>query len=135
MKTRISLILALASSCSFAGTPVNEATGIQASDQSPSWWLTIAPYGWVTATDGDMGVAGLVAPVDISFKDTLDDFELAFMLAIEGGFDRWAFGFDGIFAASSGSAGLPAGTAPYTEATVDFDQFFGRVHAGYQVIA
>ena len=134
MKTKLPLILALAASSSFAGTPVSQTTDIQITAPSSAWWLTIAPYGWVTTTDGDMGVAGLVAPVDISFKDTLDDLELAFMLAIEGGFDRWAFGFDGIFAASSASAGLPAGAAPYTKATVDFDQFFGRVHVGYQVL-
>ena len=29
---------------------------------------------------------------------------------------------------------LPA-AAPDTEATVDFDQFFGRIHAGYQILA
>ena len=137
MKTKLTLILALASASAFAGTAPPENIGIQpAQSSSPSGcWLKITPYAWVTATDGDMGVAGLVAPVDISFKDTLDDLELAFMLAAEGGFDRWAFGIDGSYAASSSSAGLPAGAAPYTKASVDFDQFFGRVHAGYQVIA
>lgn len=134
MKTKLAIILGLSAASSFAGTSVSQTTDIQITDPSSAWWLTIAPYGWVTATDGDMGVAGLVAPVDISMKDTLDDLDLAFMLAIEGGFDRWAFGFDGIFAASSGSAGLPAAAAPYTNAAVDFDQFFGRVHVGYQVL-
>lgn len=137
MKSKITLLtLILTVVPSFAGSPVSPAaSGIQTTEQSSAWWLTINPYGWVTATDGDMGVAGLVAPVDISMKDTLDELELAFMLAIEGGFDRWAFGFDGIYAASSSSAGLPAAAAPYTRASVDFDQFFGRVHVGYQVIA
>ena len=134
MKTKLAIILALSACPSLAGTPVSRTTDIQITGPSSAWWLTIAPYGWVTATDGDMGAAGLVAPVDISFKDTLDDLELAFMLAAEAGFDRWAFGFDGIFAASSASAGLPTGATPYTKATVDFDQFFGRVHVGYQVL-
>jgi hypothetical protein len=136
MKTKIAIILGLSAASSFAGTSVSEeSTVVQTTEPSSAWWLTIAPYGWVTATDGDMGVAGVVAPVDISMKDTLDDLELAFMLAIEGGFDRWAFGFDGIYAASSSGAGLPAAAAPFTRASVDFDQFFGRVHAGYQVIS
>lgn len=134
MKTKLAIILGLSSAISFAGTSVIENTVVQTSEPSSAWWLTIAPYGWVTTTDGDMGVAGVVAPVDISMKDTLDDLELAFMLAIEGGFDRWTFGFDGIYAASSSSAGLPASAAPYTRASVDFDQFFGRVHIGYQVL-
>jgi hypothetical protein len=135
MNTKLTLfILALAVCPSFAGTSVSESTVVHAPENSSPWWLTIAPYGWVTATEGDMGVAGRVAPVDISFKDTLEDLDLAFMLAIEGGFDRWAFGFDGIFATSSASATLPAGAAPYTRATLDFDQFFGRFHIGYQIL-
>jgi len=133
MKTP-TLLLALATASSFAGTSVSETTAIQTPEQSSDWWLTVTPYGWVTATDGDMGVAGRVAPVDISFKDTLEDLEFAFMLAAEAGIDRWAFGFDGIFGAFSSGGNLPAGAAPYTKATVDFDQFFARVHAGYQVI-
>lgn len=134
MKTKIAFILALTSASSFAGTPVSENLTIQPTQAASDWWLTIAPYSWVTATEGDMGVAGNVAPVDISMKDTLDDLEFAFMLAVEGGFDRWVFGFDGIYAASGSSGVLPPAAAPRTNATVDFDQFFGRVHVGYQVI-
>jgi hypothetical protein len=134
MKTKLAIILALSTISSFAGVSVGETTAMQTPDPSSDWWLTIAPYGWVTATEGDMGVAGRVAPVDISMKDTLEDLEMSFMLAVEGGFDRWAFGFDGIFGGFSSGGNLPTGAAPYTDATVDFDQFFARVHAGYQVI-
>ena len=134
MKPKLAIILSLSTAASFAGTSVNESTAVQTTDPSSDAWLTIAPYGWVTTTDGDMGVAGRVAPVDISMQDTLDELELAFMLAIEGGFGRWAFGLDGIYAGSSSSATLPAVAAPYTDATVNFDQFFGRAHAGYRVI-
>ena len=134
MKTKLALILALASASSFAGTSSPENIDIQPTQTSSDWWLTITPYGWVTATDGDMGVAGRVAPVDISFQDTLEDLELAFMLAAEGGIDRWVSGFDGIYGAFSSSADLPAPFGLYTKATVDFDQFFGRVHAGYQIV-
>jgi hypothetical protein len=135
MKTKLALILAIASSHAFAGTSPVETAEIQVNEQDSSWWLTITPYGWVTATDGDMGVAGRVAPVDISFKDTLEDLELAFMVAAEAGYDRWVFGIDGIYGAFSSGAALPVAAAPFTDATVDFDQFFGRVHAGYQVIS
>jgi len=133
MKTKLSFIYAIVASCAFAGTASVETTEIEIQENSSSWWLNITPYAWITATDGDMGVAGRVAPVDISFQDTLDDLDFAFMLAIEGGFDRWAFGFDGIYGAFSSSAALPAAAAPFTNATVDFDQFFARVHVGYQV--
>jgi hypothetical protein len=134
MKAKLPVILSIFTCHAFAGTTVTEAPVIQAPEDPAAWWMTIAPYGWVTATDGDMGVAGRVAPVDISFEDTLEDLEFSFMLAVEGGIDRWAFGFDGIFGAFSSGGKLPAGAAPYTDATVDFEQFFARVHAGYQVI-
>jgi hypothetical protein len=58
MKTKLAIILGLSAASSFAGTSVSQTTDIQITDPSSAWWLTIAPYGWVTATDGDMGVAG-----------------------------------------------------------------------------
>jgi hypothetical protein len=130
-----SIILPFLLTChAIAGTAVVQPSPIQAPEPASSWWFTLAPYGWVTATEGDMGVAGRVAPVDISMKDTLEDLEFAFMIAAEAGIDRWVFGIDAIYGASSGSAALPPAAAPFTRATVDFDQFFGRVHVGYQVI-
>jgi hypothetical protein len=129
-------IIPIALTChALAGTTVVEQSIVQTPDKSSSsWWLTIAPYAWVTATDGDMGVAGRVAPVDISFRDTLEELEFAFMIAAEAGIDRWVFGIDALYGASSSSATLPAAAAPFTRGAVDFDQFFGRIHAGYQVI-
>lgn len=135
MKTKTAIILSLAISPAFAGSPITQAPAVQAPAESSPWWLTVTPYGWVTATEGDMGVAGIVAPVDISFEDTLEDLELSFMIAIDGGFDRWAFGIDAIYGAFSSGADLPAGAAPFSRASLDFDQFFGRIHAGYQVIS
>ena len=129
------LVLCLLSLPAFAGSPAAENPVITPPANENSWWLNVTPYAWVTATEGDMGVAGRVAPVDISMKDALEDLELAFMIGIEGGIDRWAFGFDGIYGAFSSGAALPAIAAPFTDATVDFDQFFSRMHAGYQVVA
>lgn len=91
-----------------AGTTVVEPSPIQAPEPASSWWFTLAPYGWVTATEGDMGVAGRVAPVDISMKDTLEDLEFAFMIAAEAGIDRWVFGIDAIYAASSRNGSVDA---------------------------
>jgi hypothetical protein len=118
-----------------AGTTAIESTAIDMPHNPSDWWCNITPYVWVTVTNGDMGAAGLTAPVDISMKDALEDLEFAFMLAIEGGIDRWAFGFDGIYGAFSDGGNLPAAAAPFTDVNVDFDQFLCRVHAGYQVIS
>jgi hypothetical protein len=135
MKTKLILILAMLPAFIRAGTPSQEDTLIASSAPSAAWWTRITPYGWLTATEGDMGVANRVAPVDISMADTLEDLEIAMMLAIEGGYDRWVIGVDAIYAESSASAALPAIAAPFTRASVDFDQFFGRAHAGYQVVS
>jgi hypothetical protein len=129
-------IIPLVLSChALAGTPVVESVAMDPPEEPHTWWYNITPYVWIVATDGDMGVAGLTAPVDISMKDSLEDLEFSFMLAIEGGIDRWVFGFDGIYGAFSDGGNLPAAAAPFTYVTVDFDQFLCRVHAGYQVIA
>jgi hypothetical protein len=129
-------IIPLVLTChALAGTTAIESTAVDVPENPSAWWLSITPYVWVTATDGDMGAAGLTAPVDISMKDALEDLEFAFMMAIEGGIGRWAFGFDGIYGAFSDGGNLPAAAAPFTDVTVDFDQFLCRVHAGYQVIA
>lgn len=135
MKFKLSLILAFVTSTAFGGTSSSKSPVVEPVKPASSWWFTLTPYSWVTTTKGDMGVLGRVAPVDISFSDTLDDLEFAYMMAVEGGFDRWAFGFDGIYAASSSRASLPANSVTsFTRATVDFDQFFARLHAGYRVI-
>jgi hypothetical protein len=129
-------IIPILLSCrALAGTPAIEAAATVTPANTSACWLNVTPYGWVAATEGDMGVAGRVAPVDISMKDTLEDLELAFMMAVEGGIGRWAFGFDGIYGAFSDGSNLPPAAAPFTDATVDFDQFFSRLHAGYQIVA
>ena len=129
-------IIPLILSChALAGTPALESVAIDTPEESHTWWYNITPYAWIVATDGDMGVAGLAAPVDISMKDSLEDLEFSFMIGMEGGIDRWVFGLDGIYGAFSDSASLPAAVVPLSDVTVDFDQFFGRLHFGYQVIA
>ena len=133
MKINIALLTLLTSSSLMAGTSSHDAMEIVTPSSTSSWWLNITPYGWLTATEGDMGVAGRIAPVDISFQDTLENLDFAFMLAMETGFDRWAFGIDAIYGAFTSDAALPSSADPYTQATVDFDQFFARVHVGFHV--
>jgi hypothetical protein len=135
MKSKSILLLALTASAAFGGSPAIQDNVITTETPAPrSYWLNVLPYGWVTDTDGDMGIANRVVPVDISFEDTLSDLDLAFMLSIEGGINRWVFGVDGLYGAFSSSASLPPATAPFTRASVDFDQFFARGHIGYRLI-
>lgn len=56
----------------YAGAITGKAS-VPPAPADDGWWFRLAPYAWVTATEGDLGLAGLVAPVDIGFDDTLDE--------------------------------------------------------------
>ncbi len=61
------------------------------------WWFRAAPYGWLTAMEGDVGIGRLSAPVDISISDTLDSLDMAFMGVFEVGKGNLSVGLDVIY--------------------------------------
>jgi hypothetical protein len=69
------------------------------------WWFRAAPYGWLTAIDGDISIGELSAPVDISMGDTLDNVDMAVMGVIEAGYDRWSLGVDLVYGKTSEDIG------------------------------
>ena len=101
MKThpiRNSILLALLASATLAqaGTPVAApvAEPVQSGD---GWWFRAAPYVWLTAIEGDVGVGPISTPVDISIQDLVDNIDtldMAFMGVFEVGYDRWSIGLD-----------------------------------------
>lgn len=62
------------------------------------WGFRIAPYGWLTAVDGDLGIGPLTAPAEISFSDTLDKLDTAFMIVAEVSRGRWSLTTDFVYA-------------------------------------
>jgi hypothetical protein len=62
------------------------------------WGFRIAPYGWLTAIDGDLTVGPLSAPVDISLSDTLDKLDTAFMIVAEASKGPWSLTTDFVYA-------------------------------------
>lgn len=62
------------------------------------WGFRIAPYGWLTAIDGDLTVGPLNAPVDISLSDTLDKLDTAFMIVAEASKGPWSLTTDFVYA-------------------------------------
>jgi hypothetical protein len=84
-----------------AGTPVTAPITTSPATQNDGWWFRAAPYGWVTAISGDVGVGPLAAPIDISMSDTLKDLDIAAMGILEAGYGRWSFGVDLIYAKTS----------------------------------
>ncbi len=93
-----SLCAALAlTSASPAGTTV-PAPPLPPAPASSDWWFRAAPYGWLTAVEGDVGIGHLTTPVDITMSDTLDSLDMTFMGLFEVGYDRWSLGVDVIYA-------------------------------------
>jgi len=86
-----------------AGTATPSFTqSITPAAESP-WSCRVALYGWAESLSGDMGVAGRTADVDISFNDILKHMDMAFMGAVEIGYNRWSFMADVMYADISGS--------------------------------
>ena len=100
-KSLSQLILPLLASASLhAGAPVAPmASAPQPGDDG--WWFRAAPYGWLTAIDGEVGIGGLAAPVDISLSDTLDSLDMAAMGVFEVGYGRWSLGVDLVYGKNS----------------------------------
>src|SRR5215475_3118097 len=51
--------------------------------QSEPWQFTIAVPGWMAGLDGTVGVRGVNADLDISFKDILEHLDMIFTLRAE----------------------------------------------------
>ena len=65
------------------------------------WSFRLAPYAWLTAIEGDVGFGRVTAPIDISFGDTLDTLDMAFMGGAELRRGRWGLGMDVIYGKTS----------------------------------
>lgn len=73
--------------------------------EEKEWWIRAAPYGWLTAIDGDVRIGRLSAPVDISMADTLEDLDMAVMGVFEAGWERWSIGLDVVYGKTSQDIG------------------------------
>lgn len=104
----LSTFIALAGSA-LAGTSAPGSSPAPAPLSTPAesggWWFRAAPYGWLTAIDGDIGIGPLSAPVDISMADTLDTLDMAVMGVLEAGIDRWSLGVDLVYGKTSSDIG------------------------------
>ena len=95
MNIRTLLPLLLMATSTQAGTPSTDPVSVAAeSSAEAGWWFRAAPYGWVTAIEGDMRIGPLSAPVEVSMEDTLKDLDMAAMGILEAGYSRWSLGVD-----------------------------------------
>ena len=106
MKSLLLLPLLALSSSLYARTDTSRvplSTAPPAEDDH--WHFRFAPYGRVTAIDGDIRIGRLSAPVDISMSDTLDSLDMAFMGLFEASYDRWSLGVDFVYGKTSQDIG------------------------------
>ena len=62
------------------------------------WTITVAPYLWAAAMDGNATVAGIKSDVDVPVEDVLKDLSFGAMLAVDVEKGRFGIGFNGLFA-------------------------------------
>jgi len=97
---RYCLFAALFATTGFAqaGDKNYEPLAIEPAPSTGGWWFHAAPYGWLSAMEGDVSIGHLTAPVDVTMSDTLDSLDMTFMGVFEVGYDRWSLGVDLIYA-------------------------------------
>ncbi|MCX6877337.1 MAG: hypothetical protein NTW21_26540 [Verrucomicrobia bacterium] len=93
------------------------------------WTFQFDLYGWAEALNGDIGIKGFSAPVDISFSDILENLDFAVMGAVGIGYGRWNFLADVVYAEIGNS-----GTKRGVWVKVEEEQFLGNFALGYEVL-
>ena len=91
MKPKAIILTLLTSVSAFAGSATAPIESPQTPAEVSSWEVRGALYGWAESFEGDVGIRGLTAPLDIAFEDILENLDIAFMGALEVGRDRWSF--------------------------------------------
>ncbi len=83
-----------------AQEPAAPAGGSSLLDQTKAapWQLSVAPYVWATALNGDVGVGKTSAKVDATFSDILDNLNGALMVSLELRKGRFGLLSDSVFA-------------------------------------
>ena len=88
------LLLITVAVTAHAGTEPAAPITLAPEPAAEGWWFRAAPYGWVTAIEGDMRIGPLQTPVDVSMEDALQDLDMAAMGILEAGYGHWSFGVD-----------------------------------------
>lgn len=66
--------------------------------QKPSWQWNITPNLWMTGMSGDITILNQNIPLDLSFKDILNDLKMAAMIHTEAKNGKWSIMSDLVYA-------------------------------------
>ncbi len=91
------------------------------------WEFRMTLYGWAQGLDGEIGVRGRTADVDIGFDDIVKDLDMAFMGAFIISRERWSFVADFTYAEIGADDQI-------RETSIDFNQqqFLGNFTLNYE---
>jgi hypothetical protein len=68
------------------------------------WTISVAPYVWAARLDGNAKVKGIEADVDVSFKDSLENLNIAGMAIVEARRGRFGFAVNPFFVRTESDA-------------------------------
>ena len=99
-------------------------------DGDSEWKLSLTPYVWATAVDGDSTVGPFTSNIDVSFNDLIDEFDvLGGMARFEARKDKFALFLDGAYIDADTSREFTAAQGPISVRT-DIDISFGYLEFG-----
>ena len=75
-----------------AGSEVESDTAPEFHDYGSPWHFEFRPYLWTASLKGDVGINGIVAPMDVGFDDILDNLDFAWAQTIEAYHEPSRFG-------------------------------------------
>lgn len=99
----------------------------QAPASDDGWQFTLSPYAWAAGLDGSVGIGNVVADVDQSFSDIIENLDMAAMLHFEARKGRWAFMLDGFWLRLEADADTPGPFYDGAEAEVEELRLSGLV--------
>jgi hypothetical protein len=104
MTSRLFLGFIATTALCHAGEPVAPTPVIAPAPESSGWEFYGSMYAPLMGLEGDIGVAGIVTAVDLSFGDILEELDGGATFAFEARHDRWSITGDFIWLKLSGSA-------------------------------
>lgn len=117
-------VLALAVSVQAIGATADKSDTTQVAitsnvdGQADTWQFEITPYLLAAGLNGQVGIHGVTADLDMPFSDIWDTLDSAFMALFTAQKGRWSYGFEGVYfkIADQGSTSV---SGPFGNVNVD----------------
>lgn len=87
--------------------------------QAGGWLVEWTPYVWAAGLDGEVGIRGRTASVDLGFTELLKKLDGALFLPVEMRKGRWGTGIEVILVKLSDQAGTPGPVFDQVKASAD----------------